>query len=114
MKMTRSKYLAFALAVFTLGASLPADATAKQRSINVEYRDLNLADAKGRRALDRRIERAVVQLCGSTNMARNMAEIRMVEACTAEAHNSSAPSRARAEARAAQRMASTSVSGARN
>lgn len=112
--MTSFKYLAFAVAVFTLGTSLHASAAAKQRSVSVEYGDLDLSDAKDRRALDRRIERAVVRLCGSINIARNMAEVRMVEACATEARDSSALIRARAEARAAQRMASAAVADGRN
>jgi UrcA family protein len=104
--MTMFKHLGTAIAAVTLVTSFPGTATAKEKSVRVEYSDLNLANAKDRRTLDRRIDRAVARMCGSTDMARNMAEIRRVEACAAQAQASSAPQRARAEAAATRQLAS--------
>lgn len=112
--MTIFKLLGYAAAAITLGTSLPATAAEQQRKVRVEYRDLNLANAKDRRTLERRIERAIVRLCGTTDMARNMAEIHMVEACIAEARDDLAPQRAHAEAQAAQRLASAASEAKRN
>lgn len=112
--MTMFKYLGYAAAGIVLGTSLPAIAAEKQRKVRVEYSDLNLANAKHRRTLDRRIERAIVQLCGTTDIARNMVEIQMVEACVAEARDDLAGQRAHAEAQAALRLASVTSAAERN
>jgi UrcA family protein len=112
--MTMFKHLGTALGMIALATSFPATAEAKQRSARAVYGDLNLANAKDRRTLDRRIERAIVRLCGNSDMARNMADIQKVETCVAEARDDLAAQRAHAEGQAAQRLASAASAAERN
>lgn len=112
--MTISRNVAHAVAAVALLTGLPGAAVAKQKSAVVEYGDLNLALAKDRAALDRRVERAIVRLCGAKAMALNWAQIELVEKCVAEANSSIALQRARAEASAARRLAEAPAAAARN
>ena len=52
--------------IAALGLALPTVAiAAENRSIDVQYSDLNLATPEGQKALERRIDKAAKQVCGA-------------------------------------------------
>ncbi len=56
------------------------------RSISVSYVDLDLTQKRDMRTLDRRIERAIDRLCGSTDMAKSGFELQRVNMCRQQAN----------------------------
>lgn len=112
--MTISRNVAYAVAAVALLAGLPGVAAAKQTSAVVEYGDLNLAQAKDRAALERRVDRTIARMCRTKAIGLDRSQAALVEKCVAEANSSSAIQRARAEANAAQRLAEAPVATARN
>lgn len=61
----KTTLMAFA-AIATVGTALPA---AAEESMNIQYRDLNLATSEGQQILDRRIDRAARSVCGLDDVA---------------------------------------------
>lgn len=112
--MTIYRNVAHAVAAAALLTSLPGAAAAKQKSAVVEYGDLNLALAKDRAALERRVDRTIARMCRKNAIGLDRTQAELVQKCVAEANSSSAIQRARAEAGAARRLAEAPVAAARN
>lgn len=80
------------LAAFAFTAALAAPVSAAApASAKVAYGDLNLSSEKGRAILDRRIERAVANVCGGA--ARDLDTKAAIRACKTTAMKSAAKSR---------------------
>lgn len=66
----------FKITLLTLAAALSTPAIAQHtstQSVQVNYRDLDLASAHGVAVLDRRIDQAIWQLCGDFSLAQGQA-----------------------------------------
>ena len=112
--MNISRNVAHAVAAVALLTGLPGAAAAKDKSVAVEYGDLNLALAKDRAALERRVDRTIARMCRTKAIGLDRTQAELVQKCVVEANSSSALQRARAEASAARRMAEAPVAAARN
>lgn len=102
--MTRLKTFALALAAIGLAAPAPVSAAENPgRSVRIDYSDLDLGKEKDVRKLERRVARALERVCGSYAMAQEMADIKRIDKCRAEARQGVEPQiasiRKRAEAR---------------
>ncbi len=77
----------FFAGVCLIGATAPAAAEPVAHSKTVSYGDLDLASAKGRKALEARINRAANNVCfnGAKDVASLVATDRCVEAAKADA-----------------------------
>ena len=60
-------FLVMAASVALTSPAPPVDGNRETVQMTVDYGDLNLATAKGRRVLDSRIEAAATNICGSVN-----------------------------------------------
>jgi UrcA family protein len=90
--MTMSRMIPIAaatLATATLLATVALPAKAETMSVHVPYGDLDLSSEAGQRALDRRIDRAVVTICGSG--AATLSYRPAHRRCVREARASAAP-----------------------
>lgn len=72
------------LVLLVLCAVVSAPVAAETVSRTVDTRDLNLGSSAGVAALDRRIKRAVNQVCGTANLRGTWA-MAGIQACRAEA-----------------------------
>lgn len=73
-----------------LALAIAAPAVAQSTTVEVAYGDLDLTKDAGRDALDRRLNRAARQLCGS-RPARNLAMIQDHQHCLADVRASYQP-----------------------
>lgn len=73
------------------------------RSVKIDYSDLDLRKDKDIRKLERRVANALERVCGSHSMAQKMADIQRIDKCRAQATQTVEPKiaalRKRAEAR---------------
>lgn len=93
-----------------LAATLAAPALAagngyQQDVVRIRTGDLDLASAKGQRALDRRVATAMVALCGMP-VLHSREEAAELETCRADALKAAAPQLDAARARLAMTVAS--------
>lgn len=106
----------FALRIFSAAiaagtlAFATAPAFAAERSVEVRYGDLDLTTDSGASALQQRVKRAVVRVCGRPDV-RNLAEMQDMERCRKDANIRSTRDIALAleSARSGQRLASLTV-----
>jgi len=75
------------LPAIALGLLAATPAAAETLSASVAYGDLDLTKAEGRRVLDRRLARAVREVCGAVPM-RNVSRLKAHRACRVEAQAS--------------------------
>lgn len=94
--MTLPKFFQFALCAVGFATGListdPVSAFGNpDRSVRIDYSDLDLGKAKDVRKLERRVARALERVCGSYAMADEMAEIKRIDKCRAEARQGVEP-----------------------
>jgi UrcA family protein len=100
---------ALAIALIALAASAAFADTGTPRSITINYADLDLKTMKGKRSLDRRIARAMENLCGARAFADNMFDIERIDKCRAVARTSVEPQLAQALRQGGTRLSSATV-----
>ena len=83
-------------------AAHQADGASEQQSVRVSFADLNLASPGGRAALDRRLSRAVDQVCGMAEPA-NLDQAAPIDRCRKAAQASASSQRQVAISTAQQR-----------
>jgi UrcA family protein len=99
--------MAAALIAATLaGPAMAQTAGYEQSQVRVQTADLDLATAAGQRTLGKRLEMAMVRLCG-TPVFFTRDELADLETCRAEALKAAAPQIDAARARQAVSVAST-------
>lgn len=80
-----NKFVAMLAAAAAVAAGTPAAATdTATRTVKVRYADLDLSTRAGRATLDRRIDAALEQVCGSLGPTVNNEE-RVIATCRTEA-----------------------------
>ncbi|MDF2384608.1 UrcA family protein [Nostoc ellipsosporum NOK] len=79
--------------IFLIAAALavPAAPALAQRSVKISYRAGALATAEGRQALHRRVNRAVVHVCGDDRATGSMLSNPAVRACHRQAAAAARP-----------------------
>lgn len=95
-----------AMMVATLAApALAAEAPAATKTVRVRTADLDLTSLAGQHALSRRMETAMIRLCG-TPVLFSQDELAELDACKAEATKAAAPQLQAARSRLAVTLAS--------
>ncbi len=84
--MTYFKTFSCLCACASILSASPAMA-AQQLSKTISYADLDLTRTRDLQVLDRRVERMVERLCGSTAMAKSGFELARINACAQQAQN---------------------------